>query len=304
MGQKRHRLRKGLVALALGAVALAPSAVAAAPITGDTGPGAAAPGSAGRSAWERALDRDATSPAPAPAPKGSLQAAVAPSLSATPSTGLLHGQSVALAGSGFASGELVVAECGANPTGPEDCDLRTATFVSPDPAGDIALDFSVSRTLFVGWSAGRVRGRARHVHRDREQPLVGGRRRVHAARVRPRPTAGEPDPQCRSRDRARRRPDRIGARGRVRAGPDGQRLRVRTGHTVLHVRRDATDRGRDGRVHGRVPGDAPGPRRRRAAERLSRRDLCARRDRVPRPRAGRGRALWTSIPASRHRRIR
>lgn len=68
-------------------------------------------------------------------------------LTVTPSTGLHNEQTVDVAGTGFAPGELAIAECTAAPTGPESCDLRTVSIISPDPSGAVAVQFTVVRTL-------------------------------------------------------------------------------------------------------------------------------------------------------------
>ncbi len=75
-------------------------------------------------------------------------AAGSPSITATPSTGLVDGQQVQVVGSGFTPGDPVaVAECRAGATSPGDCYLsdRAQTTVAAD--GSFSLSFEVARVI-------------------------------------------------------------------------------------------------------------------------------------------------------------
>ena len=135
------------VAVPIGATSVSTPTAGATGLTGDGAPAAAAaPVPASEpSAWERALGRQPSDSA-APAEASAAVAAI----TVVPSTDLVSGQTVDITGTGFASGDLAVAQCRAAPTGPESCDLRTVKFISPNAAGEVSTTLVVSRTLLVG----------------------------------------------------------------------------------------------------------------------------------------------------------
>ena len=79
--------------------------------------------------------------APAPDPESAASPAppavqLSPTLTATPSTGLVNHQTVSLAGSGFSPGAGVGwAQCKNGSSGQEDCDINYTGFAATDATG-------------------------------------------------------------------------------------------------------------------------------------------------------------------------
>lgn len=77
--------------------------------------------------------------------------AAGPSITATPSTGLVNGQAVTVAGTGFIANETLYAlECAANATNQTGCDLNTVALVTSSATGT----FSTTVTVATGTVAG------------------------------------------------------------------------------------------------------------------------------------------------------
>jgi hypothetical protein len=150
-----------VVVLALAVVAGAPGATAGA--TGDgapAGPPAAPAGTppsahrpptwseiAGRLRQQGRLHRADTDQG---SPAGRAVAAapvVAPALTVTPASGLVAGQQVTVAGSGFPSGQYALAECAAGAASSTECDTNLIDVIEPDAAGGFSSVFNVRRTL-------------------------------------------------------------------------------------------------------------------------------------------------------------
>ena len=70
--------------------------------------------------------------------------AAGPTITVTPNTGLVNGQSVAVTGSGFMANETVYAlECKATAASQADCSLATATPSTTSATGTVSMNFSV-----------------------------------------------------------------------------------------------------------------------------------------------------------------
>ena len=74
-------------------------------------------------------------------------AAAVPTLTVTPSTDLVAGQQVTIAGTGFAAGQYLIAQCTAGGSDPNACDLNGVLVVTPDASGAFSQDAPLRRTL-------------------------------------------------------------------------------------------------------------------------------------------------------------
>ncbi len=109
-----------------------------------------------RKSWEAALhaagvpaEPSGVSGAPAvPAlPMARVKAAVGATLSVTPDTNLVRGQSVSVTGTGLGSEVVYVLECIAGETLIYNCNTRALTGVSPDSGGAISTTATMHRTI-------------------------------------------------------------------------------------------------------------------------------------------------------------
>jgi hypothetical protein len=101
-----------------------------------------------RAIWDAAV-HDATGVEP-PAVRAAAFAAVAAAavtLSVTPDTGLVRGQSVAVSASGLPAGSVAVLQCGDDSTAAFDCNLSDLTFLTPDATGALSASKTVRRTI-------------------------------------------------------------------------------------------------------------------------------------------------------------
>ncbi|MGZ4714735.1 MAG: neocarzinostatin apoprotein domain-containing protein [Acidimicrobiia bacterium] len=156
-----QRVVVGLLAATI-AVAVSGSGVTAggAPISSDGSPSGGPHGRGGAGVtWEQVAaqlrrsgdTRHGTPPpatAPAPAARLGAAATVGRSVTVTPATGLASGQVVTVDGAGFSGvPEVVVAQCAADATGPDGCDLSTVFFTEVDGTGGFSASLSVHRTV-------------------------------------------------------------------------------------------------------------------------------------------------------------
>nr|CEL19944.1 hypothetical protein [Kibdelosporangium sp. MJ126-NF4]CTQ97168.1 hypothetical protein [Kibdelosporangium sp. MJ126-NF4] len=89
---------------------------------------------------------------------GPAALADAPSVTATPSTGLVDGQSVSAAVAGFAAGEeVIVAQC-ANPGGVVVCDWASTVHFNADGSGSGSASVTVHATYEGKTQTGEVYG--------------------------------------------------------------------------------------------------------------------------------------------------
>jgi hypothetical protein len=164
---RRLLVRSGLLAVAIAGLC-APAAVAAAAPVDPTTTGTAAPGPGTTGTTAPTLSPSTTSPSTVPptnktttttAAPGTAPGAAAPKVSAsaapvvtvTPDTGLLHGQVVTVAGTGFTPGASIgMAECRVGATDQSGCDVSTARSTTADGAGAWSVSFTVRRQLQLG----------------------------------------------------------------------------------------------------------------------------------------------------------
>ncbi|HVC71915.1 MAG TPA: neocarzinostatin apoprotein domain-containing protein [Acidimicrobiales bacterium] len=79
-----------------------------------------------------------------------------PVLTATPSTGLGDGQTIAISATGYSANAAVgVVECQAGATGPAGCDLGTLLYEQSNGNGDFASPYTVTRILSIGQKNGK-----------------------------------------------------------------------------------------------------------------------------------------------------
>jgi Neocarzinostatin family len=83
--------------------------------------------------------------------RAALGAAVVatPALTVTPNTGLVAGQPVTVAGTGFATGQYVVTECLAGGADPGSCDVSGAAVLTPAADGTFSSQVHLHRTLLL-----------------------------------------------------------------------------------------------------------------------------------------------------------
>jgi hypothetical protein len=71
-----------------------------------------------------------------------------PTVTATPSTGLVDGQSITISGTGFTPNvQVAAAECGAGTVGTQSCDLGNVVYGTSDGSGDASISFTVHASL-------------------------------------------------------------------------------------------------------------------------------------------------------------